>query len=60
MRISEKYGLEGFPESFFISKYGRFLEFDDPTTGQTLVRIISDRVWDKQDFIDEVTELLEK
>ncbi len=58
LQISQKYGLEGFPESFFISREGVFLDFEDPETRTSLVRIISDRVWDKPAFVEEVSRLL--
>jgi peroxiredoxin len=52
------YGVTGFPESFFISPTGNFLAFDDPSTGQTSVRITADRPWDSPAFIKNVEKLL--
>lgn len=54
------YGLTGFPESFFISNEGKFLNFSDPSVGTAGVRIVGDRPWDSETFLKSVREVLPK
>lgn len=56
--VPKKYGVSGFPESFFIGPDGTFLAFHDPSTGKRVTRIISDRPWDSPSFFENVNKLL--
>lgn len=53
-----RFATTGFPESFFIDASGRFLSFADPLAHQAGVRVISDRPWDSEDYINAVRKLL--
>ena len=53
-----KYGVSGFPETFFISREGKFISFKDPLTGTESVRIISDRPWDSVNYLKQIESLL--
>ena len=58
METPTKYESTGFPESFFISKDGKFLDFDDPETKKTTRRIISERDWNSNEIAKSVEKLL--
>ena len=58
LSLPPKYGITGFPESFFVGLDGTFLEFSDPSTKEQEVRIVSDRPWDSPAFVAEVRKLL--
>ena len=46
LMISPKYGLEGFPESFLISKEGKLVSFINPETGLSSDKFVGDKPWD--------------
>lgn len=56
--IPPKLGISGFPETFFLDKNGNFVAFNDPVTGEKLVRTMSDRPWDSKVFLDAVGAVL--
>ncbi|MBP9838586.1 MAG: TlpA family protein disulfide reductase [Proteobacteria bacterium] len=58
LELAQKYQTSGFPETFFISKNGEFLNFQDPEDNKEKVRVIADRAWDSKNFIDAVSKLL--
>lgn len=53
-----KYGVTGFPESFFIGANGQYLNFNDPEAKQITQRIISEREWDSVEISKSIEELL--
>jgi peroxiredoxin len=56
--VPRRYGVTGFPESFFIDREGRLLEVSDPLKKQSTVRFISDRPWDSPVYTEVISELL--
>ena len=54
----KKYGVTGFPESFFLDETGKFMMIIDPDTKRQLVRIISDRPWDAPAYLKVIEQLL--
>ena len=58
MQVTERYGLSGFPESFFLGPAGRRLSFYDPEKKIRSARIVGDRPWDSPVFIDAIRQLL--
>lgn len=58
--VSPRYSVEGFPESFFIDRNGKFIEILDPATKASMVRIVSDRQWDHPSYVSLVEKLLEQ
>ena len=60
MAFPPRYGITGFPESFFVDSQGKFIAFLDPQTKDQGVRIVSDRPWDSQAFIKAIGSLLDE
>jgi peroxiredoxin len=60
MSLAEKYGSTGFPESFFINAQGNFVKVLDPESGQEAIRLISDRPWDSEVYVNLINNILEK
>jgi peroxiredoxin len=58
--LPPKYGVSGFPETFFIGPDGQFLQFFDPSTQRASIKVVSDRAWDSPAFVDAIDELLKK
>ncbi len=58
LSLPPRYGLSGFPETFFIGKSGTFLRFNDPSGGSESIRVVGDRAWDSQTFLKAVGDLL--
>lgn len=56
--VADKYGVTGFPETFIIDREGKFISFKDPSSGNQIVRIISDRPWDSVNYLKELESLL--
>lgn len=50
----EKFRLSGLPETFFISPEGSFIPLDDPLSGKKVLRILSDREWSSETFIEAI------
>lgn len=53
----QRYGISGFPESFFVDANGKFLSVKDPETGKNVIRMLSDRPWDSKLYLDFVRKL---
>lgn len=49
LEIAQKYGVKGFPETFFI-KNGKIVNFYDAKEKKNSSKIISDREWDSNSF----------
>ncbi len=60
LEVTERYGVKGFPESFFIGRDGMFLSVVDPQAQKKQVKIISDRPWDSKRYLNLVKDLLEE
>jgi thiol-disulfide isomerase/thioredoxin len=60
MSVPPRYGVTGYPESFFIDGEGRLISFADPLNKAQEVRIIGERPWDSSGFIEAVAGLMEK
>lgn len=58
MSIPPQFGVTGFPETYFVGKNGELLQFDDPAAKCKGKRIIADRPWDAESFINAVSTLL--
>lgn len=58
MSVVRSYGVSGFPETFFIDGHGNLLRVRDVETGDELVRIISDRPWDAEPYLELLETLL--
>jgi peroxiredoxin len=58
LKIVAKYGVSGFPETFFIDREGRFLEVRDPHSGVDTLRFLSDRPWSAKEYSDSIDALL--
>ena len=56
--IVGKFGVSGFPETFFVSPEGTLLKTTDPETQREGVRIISDRAWDSPEYLAFIEKLL--
>ena len=56
--VPNKYGVTGFPESFFIGHKGQYLDFNDPESKQKVQRIISEREWDSAAVEKSIEEIL--
>lgn len=54
-----RFAVNGFPETFFIGRDGKFRRFADPESGEEQVRIMSDRPWDAPLYVQAVSRLLE-
>lgn len=54
----QQYGLTGFPESFFISPSGEFLDFKDPIGKTHGLRVVGDRPWDSPVMVQAVRDLV--
>lgn len=55
-----EYGINGFPESFFISPEGKLLRVLDPKTKLQLLRIAKEREWNSEAYISLVADLLQR
>jgi len=60
LSMPPKYGLSGFPETFFISRQGKFLKFSEPGADAPELRVVGDRAWDSQTFLKAVGDLIAK
>lgn len=58
MSLAERYGLTGFPETFFIDAQGKIRLVHDPESNQDAVRLLSDRPWDSKLYLKLVAEFL--
>lgn len=58
MKLANRLGVSGFPETFLISRDGKFQRFHDPEEGKDVVRVIADRPWDSAPFIESITKAL--
>lgn len=47
----EKFHISGFPETFLVNQFGKFILFKDPKSGENLLRILSDREWSSAEVI---------
>lgn len=56
----ERYGVTGFPETFFIDATGRILSVTDPETKEKALRLLSDREWDKEPYLSLLNEVLNR
>lgn len=56
----EKFFVSGFPETFLISKSGKFLELNDVTDNKRSIRIISERKWGSLDIEKSIREAVSK
>lgn len=60
LEVARKFGVTGFPESFFMDTQGRFLSVKDPETSEEMLRIVSDRPWDSPAYLALVEAILER
>ena len=60
MTVPELLGVAGYPESFFVSQDGNFLEVLDIESEERVARIEGDRVWNSTDMLNEVEKLIPK
>lgn len=58
MSIPPQFTVSGFPETFFLGKNGELLQFEDPSAGCSGKRVIADRPWDAENYINAVRKLL--
>lgn len=58
MSIPPQFGVSGFPETYFVGKNGELLEFEDPSAKCLGKRVIADRPWDAENYINAVKKLL--
>lgn len=58
LSVVEQWGVTGFPETFFVARDGRLLDFLDPVSSERLVRVLSDRQWDSPAVISSIEALL--
>lgn len=56
--VPSRYGVTGFPETFFVGKDGKVLTFRDPVSGEAAPKVVSDRPWDAPEFIEAVRRLV--
>lgn len=56
--VAPKYGVVGFPETFFIGPKGEFLAFTEPGSQKESIRVIADREWDSPQFVEMINKLL--
>jgi thiol-disulfide isomerase/thioredoxin len=57
---ARQFGTTAFPETFFLDRDGKLVEFFDPQIGRETVRVISDRTWDSPMYIASIRRLLPK
>lgn len=62
LRLADKLGVTGFPETFFIGPEGKFLGFVDPGSAADvpLVRVIADRPWDAPAYVRAVRAMISR
>ncbi len=60
LEIANKYGVEGFPETFFVNKDGKLVKFYDAKEKKKVEKVISDREWYSKKFQKSFEELLKK
>ncbi len=58
--LPPKYGVTGFPETFFVGPDGVLRRFYDPNTKTEGVKVISDRPWDSPSYLEAVEAFVEK
>lgn len=58
LKTPPEYGVGGFPESIFISREGKIMPFLDPESGEKVLRVLSDRAWDSDEYLEAVKGML--
>ncbi len=54
------FGVSGFPETFFVGPDGILKPFYDPKTKKEALKVVSDRPWDSQVYLEAIGELLQR
>lgn len=60
LSVPDIYGVERFPETFFISPEGNIIAVNDPDSGRRVISISSDRPWDSEVYFEFIQNLLSK
>ena len=56
--IARRFGITGFPETFFVNPVGQFILFIDAPSNEPMVRLLGSRDWDSPTLRGRIEKLL--